>query len=223
MAQFILDAPPGQEFTTAQPVSDIRPIMPFSQFGVNSVYVYEQDFVQLRANFTPLAIDTAHPTIPNCYLALETNPQAVGRNDIVRWTRRYASVPTSFSHSGGTYPYTFPVILTGVNASSRLAPFSFSVASRVQVDFFHQSDPSTVAVIEPQRYVISTSPQSDATSPFGQPVVSNAIAFVPTIPDQPTYSGWVTAGVEIVPEASKLTSYWMGYIHMRETIYIKAH
>lgn len=219
MAQFITD----NDFTTAQPVSDVRSIMPFSQYAVNVAYVIEQDFVQLKANWTPLAIDSAHPTIPGYYLAIESNPVPAAVKQIVQWTRRYASLPASFSRSGGDYPYTFPAILTGVAASSRLAPFSFTVASRIQTDFFHQNDPTTIPTIEPQRYVISTSPQSDATSPYGQPVVTNPVAYIATIPNQPTYSGWITSGTEIVPEASKLTSNWMGYIHMRETIYIKAH
>lgn len=212
------------DFTTPAVASALRYSAPFVQYGVKDLYVVDQDFVIDAAFFSPLAIDTAHPTLSGFFLAMETPPVPVAFEGTVKWTRRYAKVPTNFSHAGGTYVYTFPVIFTGVNATSRLFAKPFSVNSRIQVDFFHQTDSTTVAVIEPQRYVISTSPNTDATSPYGEPVVTNpGFGVTPTIPDLTTYVGWVNSGTELVPEASKLTPNWMGYIHMRETIYIKAH
>lgn len=220
MSSFITDG----DFTTAQPVSDIRYIAPFSDLGVNTILVVDQDFVINRANYSPLAIDTPHPTLLGYFLARETDPQPVVVNDTVRWTRRYSQVPSSFSRPGGTYVYTFPVMWTGLNATSRLFPKPISVGSRIQYDFFHTSDPNSITIIEPQRYVISTSTNTDATSPWGEPVVTNAgFGVTPTIPDLATYQSWVVGGIEIVPEASKITPNWMGNIHMRETIYIKAH
>lgn len=211
------------DFSAAAVNSALRYSAPFVQFGVKDLYVVEQDFVIDAQFFTPLAIDTAHPTLANYFLAAETSPVPVAFEGTVKWTRRYAKVPTSFSHAGGTYPYAFPIIFTGVLSTSRLFAKPFSVNSRIQVDFFHAADSTTVAVIEPQRYINSFS-GFDATSPYGEPVVTNpGFGVTPTIPDLSTYVGWVAAGTEIVPEASKLTPNWMGNIHMRETIYLKAH
>lgn len=212
------------DFTTAQPVSDIRYVAPFSDLGVNTILVIDQDFCINRANFSPLAIDTAHPTLGGYYLARETDPSPVSINDTVKWTRRYAQVPSSFSRPGGTYPYTFPVLYTGVNDTSRLFAKPLTVNCRIQRDFFHTSDPDSITIIEPQRYVIATNPTQDATSPWGEPVVTDAgFSVTETIPSLTTYQSWVAGGIEIVPEASKITPNWMGNIHMRETIYIKAH
>lgn len=220
MANFITDG----NFDLAEAISDFRFSAPFVQYGVNTLYVVEQDFVINRNSFSPLAIDTPHPTLSGYFLAAETPMQPVALADTVRWTRRYSQVPSTFSHAGGTYPYTFPVMWTGLNDTSRLFPQNITVSSRVQVDFFHSIDSDSVPVIEPQRYVIATSPNTDATSPWGQPVVTNAgFGVTPTIPDLATYQSWIAGGVELVPEASKITPNWMGYIHMRETIYIKAH
>jgi hypothetical protein len=210
------------DFSTASAVSDYRFSAPFSQYGVNTLYVMDQDFVIDRASFVPLAIDTPHPILSDFYLAVETPMQPVSFAGTVKWTRRYAQVPASFSHAGGTYPYAFPILYTGVTSTSRLFSKPLTVNCRVQVDFFHSSDSTTVAVIEPQRYINSLS-GFDATSPYGEPVVTDpGFGVTPTIPDLSTYNSWVSGGIEIVPEASKLTPNWMGNIHMRETIYIKA-
>ena len=220
MPQFITDG----DFTTAQPVSAVRYSAPFSQYGINNLYVLEQDFVINVGQFAPLAIDTAHPTIAGFYLAVETPYQPTSLADVVRWTRRYASLPSSFSRPGGTYNYTFPVMYTGVNDTSRLFPKPLTVNSRIQVDFFRLSDPNTITVIEPQRYVIITSLDTDATSQWGQPVVTDAgFGLAATVPSLTTYKSWIATGTEIVAEASKITPNWMGNIHMRETIYVKAH
>ena len=211
------------DFSTASAVSDFRFSAPFAQYGINNLYVVEQDFVIDRASFSPLAVDTAHPTLAGFFLALETPMQPVAFAGTVKWTRRYAQVPASFSRPGGTYPYTFPVMFTGVTDTSRLFAKPLVVNCRIQVDFFHTSDPNTIAVVEPQRYINSFS-NVDATSPYGEPVVTNAgFGVTPTLPTLATYQAWIAAGVEIVAEACKITPNWMGNIHMRETIYVKAH
>lgn len=210
------------DFSTAGAVSDFRFSAPFAQFGVNTLYVVEQDFVIHRASFLPLAIDTAHPTLADYFLAIETPMQPVSKEGIVKWTRRYSKVPAAFSHAGGIYPYTFPILYTGVLNTSRLFSKPLSVNTRIQVDFFHTSDSTSVAAIEPQRYINSIS-GFDATSQYGEPVVTDpGFGVTPTVPDLTTYNSWVSGGIEIVPEASKVTPNWMGNIHMRETVYIKA-
>jgi hypothetical protein len=211
------------DFSTAANVSDIREYAPFSQYGINDLLVLEQDFVIARASYSTLAIDTTHPTIANYFLALETPYSAVAMKNTVQWTRRYAKVPSSFSRPGGTYPYTFPVLLTGDLTTSRLFAKPITVNARIQVDFFHTSDPNSIAIIDAQRYVLAFNPTIDATSPYGEPAVADAsFSLALTVPSYTTYAAWIAGGIEIVPEASKITPNWMGNIHMRETIYLKA-
>lgn len=212
------------DFTVAAVVSDFRYSAPFAQYGIKDFYVVEQDFVIARASFAPLDIGTAHPTLANYFLAIETPMQPVSINNVVRWTRRYSKVPANFSRPGGTYAYSFPVMLTGDLTTSRLFSKPITVNSRIQVDFFQTSDPDTITIIQAQRYVLAVSPTIDATSPYGEPVVSDAaVGLAPTTPTQTTYSAWIAGGIELVPEASKVTPNWMGNIHMRETVYLKAH
>lgn len=211
------------DFSTAHAVSGFRYSAPFAQFGINNLYVVEQDFVISEANFSPLAVDTAHPTLSGFFLALETPYAHVAIGNTVKWTRRYSQVPSSFSRPGGTYAYTFPVMLTGVLATSRTVAKPITVNARIQVDFFHTNDPDSISVTQPQRYFLAASPQSDATSPYGEPVVSDGSTFLAaTVPDYTTYTGWIAGGIEIVPEASKITPNWNGNIHMRETVNLKA-
>lgn len=218
MSDFLTDG----DFTTASAVSAFRYIAPFAQFGIKTLYVVEQDFVIDVASFSPIDVGTAHPTLAGYFLAIETPYQSVNPNNIVRWTRRYSQVPSSFSRPGGTYNYTFPAILTGDPTTSRFTTKPLTVNSRIQTDFFQTSDPDGITIINPQRYVLTTSPNSDATSQYGEPVVTNAAAFSGTTPSESTYNSWIAGGIELVPEASKITTNWMGNIHMRETIYVKA-
>jgi len=211
------------DFSTAANVSGYRYSAPFSQYGVNTLYVVEQDFVIAESAFSPLAIGTAHPTLTGFFLAVETPYQHTSLNNTVKWTRRYSKVPASFSHPGGTYAYTFPILLTGDLSTSRLFAKPLTVNARVQVDFFQTTDANSIAVIEAQRYVLATNPTIDATSPYGEPVVSDStFSTAATVPSYTTYFAWIAGGIELVPEASKITPNWMGNIHMRETIYLKA-
>jgi hypothetical protein len=211
------------DFTIATAVSDIRESAPFVQFGIATIYVIDQDFCIARAFYSPLAIDTAHPTLAGYFLAKESPYQPVSINHIVKWTRTYSKVPSNFSRPSGTMPYTFPAMLTGDSTTSRLAPKTMTVNARMQTDFFHTSDPDSITVIQPQRYVLAAHTDTDASSSeFGQPIVTNGAAFTETLPNVGAYKTMVATEIEIVPEASKITPNWMGNIHMRETLYIKA-
>jgi hypothetical protein len=161
------------------------------------------------------------------FLALETPMTPTAVANIMKWTRRYAQVPSSFSRPGGNFNYTFPVMINPagafVDTGSRLQPKTLTVSCRIQTTFAHTSDPDSIPVTEAQRYVLAAYPNTDATSPFGQPVVSDLTTFsIATTPSYDTYASWIASGIELVPEASKITTNWMGNIHMIETIYIKA-
>lgn len=219
MPDLLLD----NDFSVASPVSDLRFSAPLNQYGIPDLLISEQDFCIERSSFIPLAIDTPHPTLAGFFLASESPMQPTAVANIMKWTRKHCKVPASFSRPGGTYNYAFPAILSSSWAQSRQQPKTLTVASRIQTDFFHTSTPDSIPIIEAQRYIIAGRPGIDALGPQGQPCVSDAsFTTAVTDPSAATYLSWVAGGVEIVPEMSKVTPFWNGFIHMRETIYVKA-
>lgn len=58
-------------------------------------FLFEQDYVIERASFSPLALDTPHPDIPDAYLVEETPWEDIGGN-VVKWTRVYSKIPAAW-------------------------------------------------------------------------------------------------------------------------------
>jgi len=85
-APFYLDG----DWTTAAAAGNVRFEQPFA--GDKNDYVLVQDFMQFTANFTPLALNTAHPVYTTYFLVAESELQDTG-GGISRWTRKYAQVP----------------------------------------------------------------------------------------------------------------------------------
>lgn len=221
---------PNLKYTSGDfslPVAITAPMFskPFSDSGINIDYVLTQDFQMSLIDYVtngPLALDTPHDNYVDFLLTKEGNIMDIGGGK-VKWTRTYAKLPATFSVAGGTYPYTFPAFNTGALITGR-PPITLTVISRIQRDFFHQADSTTIPIIQPQRYVLTTFPTYDAISSlFGQPVVQDDTVFSPlTVPSLTDYQAMIAAGDEIVPEASRITANWNGNFHMRETIYLKA-
>ena len=82
------------DFTTAKQLGPTRQIMPFE--GVATVYVYEEDFTIYMSSYSPLALNTAHPTISSCYLVRQSTPEIIG-GQVCKFTRTYAKVPSAHS------------------------------------------------------------------------------------------------------------------------------
>lgn len=90
----------------------------------NEKVLFRQSFMQLAANYTALALDTAYtggvsygvPSSPTYYLVAEENfnDQRAG---ILQWDRVYCKVPTSYTDAE-EYVFTFPGFIQTVSGGS---------------------------------------------------------------------------------------------------------
>lgn len=155
--------------TVAQPVSVPQFTQPFD--GVAEDYVLTQDFMQLLANYTDLALNTPHPDYPTFYLVKEGPKQPQG-GGVVKWTRTYAQVPaTRYDYSTyaynligfqatGTYTSVDAAILALLTLGRRRVVKSLPCT--IQYDYFavdptatipgSYTDPSLIPVIQEFKY-----------------------------------------------------------------------
>lgn len=216
-------------FSTASAVGAARKSFPFD--GDNTSFIVDQDFMIAFASFTPLALNTAHPTFTTAYLVKESPLEDLG-GGIARWTRTYATIPASLD-SFETFNYRFigflgagtpPYSQYTVQVGDQRDPFTKTVVARVTADYFlcatgeTYETPTDIPVNEAQKYTFDGQPNSpieylvDAgTNPF-------ATATEPTLPD---YRDMVTDEDEIIAEDSTLER-WMGNIYVRKTRRVKA-
>lgn len=197
--------------------------------AINSDYVLEQDYVCNRDNFSPLALNTAHPDLPTYKLVSESPLQDVGCG-AVKWTRTYAQVPASWSEPAGNIAYTFIGQLpyqfvftpSSISKSGRL-PYSKVVPVRLQRDYFLVGTGGSYATAELIPLIAEqTYKQLDLIS--GLPIVSDFVFDSPpyALASIPTLTAYLAlVGSEIVTQASNVTR-WMGNIFCRETRYIIA-
>ena len=229
------------DFATAQPVSDLRYSATIPK--VATQYIFEQDFVQSRASFTPLAIGTAHGTFATFYLQQETPPQQTNIKDVVQWTRIYASVPathnlpTSLAYNFIGYYDTGSAAAPGRPQLSSVAP------ARIQFDYYRLDGVTYITeldipILQEQKYYAPGSnawntvalkiysegligySQASSTPQINYDLTHNLASAIPT---REAYEAWVTAGTEIVAVASQL-DLWLGFgnIVRRQTVYVRA-
>ncbi len=207
--------------------------------GVNIDYVLTQDFQQLKASYVSTALNTAHPTEADFILVSEGPRKDISGNRW-QWTRTYAKVPATYSQpQSTTYNFigfygTFGVGVTTATGRSRE---NLTVSARVQYDYFltgiggTYATPYLIPIIQETRYYAAFTgatvnntftdyigySQSAAVPQLAYPVPPALTAY----PSREVYEGWITAGTEIVAQASQVRR-WMGNIIERETIYTKA-
>jgi hypothetical protein len=147
------------DFTVAAPTGGKRFAWPIE--NVNVPYVFTQEFMQLEANFAPLALNTPHGTLTDYLLVAESERVAIG-GGLVRWLRTYAKVPASFAkyeQFAMSYPGLMTYTVSGVNQLGRAA-FTRSVLSMLAYDFF----------------IVDTSLSADAPPKY------KAVSNIPVIP-----------------------------------------
>lgn len=223
------------DFTVATPCS--LPVLSSPIPGLNEENVLRQDFMQLRKNFSPLALNTAHPSsgatpdFSAWKLVEEGERQDMGCG-VVRWTRTYAKKPSSHTEFE-TYGYNYIGFYGafGINTTSATGRqrFSFVARSKVVYDYY------LIAATGGDYTAVTDIPIIDATLYLvqaGSVLYTDYLADSPpfataTSPDRTTYEGWMTtdagtaSSFSIVAETSQLTR-WMGNIWQRRTRYIKA-
>jgi hypothetical protein len=211
--------------------------------GSSAAYVLRQDFVILLANWSALALDTAHGTYSDFKLVAE-GPRVDLGGGVCRWTRTYAKVPATWD-DWESYAYnfigrtgTFGINIETVTGRER---FTAVVPCRVRKEYFRcasgetYTTPGAIPVNRQLFYCYGN---------IGLPV---DYLFDATAPTNANYStmitdaatnGWSasvatqtidtdgdvtmgTAGGQIIAEDSRIVR-WMGNIWCRETRYVLA-
>lgn len=103
--------------------------------GVNTHYVGTQRWVQARANYSPLALDTAHPDSASFLLVKESEFEDLG-GGIQEWTRTYAAIPSQ-RIEGRSLAWELPGL--GMGGANAVTPIT-GVAGL-------GSDPNTVVTV----------------------------------------------------------------------------
>lgn len=225
------------------------PVLSQPFVGDSGFYVLNQEYQQFAENFTPLALNTAHPdaTYTAYKLVSESPNQDIG-NGIVKWTRTYAKVPTT-RNDYATISYNFVGFYGAIADIATVTSFpivgrnrfSNNVTCRIQYDFYlvdgtTYATPASIPTIIERRYYIPLGTISGGvfTATYTRDTLNDLATgkatdsiydkaswgnLVPTYPTLTEYLGWITAGTEIVAEPSQI-SRWMGNIYVRSTKYI---
>lgn len=216
-----------------------NPVFSAPLAGVNSQYVLRQDWQQPLANYTPLALNTAHPDYGTYYLVSEDNFQDLGGGQ-TRFTRTYAQVPSQYIEYGN-YAYNYigflPVsIYAGLFqiASDGRERFTDNSRAKFVTDFYmvgsggSYADANLIPEITLTIYRIGDTFGSTTNQyAFTDFLTYAALVATPTVPSREDYELLVTADAadltsfSITAENSRLTR-WMGNIWKREARYVKA-
>lgn len=236
------------DFTIAKATGVPLLTQPFA--GDKNYYVLTQEFVQFVENFTPTALNTVHPDAAySTYKLVSESPEQDIGNGVVKWQRTYAAPPAtrndyatiSYSFVGFYGTVTDIAIVSSFPVVGRNR-FSNNVTCRIQYDYYLVDGttyvtPLDIPVIQEQRYYIPKGTIAGAVfTPTYTRGTANDFAFgkptdliydkadwgnlVPSYPSTTEYIGYITAGTEIVAEASQL-SRWLGNYYVRSTKYIK--
>jgi hypothetical protein len=216
-------------FTTASAVGAARKSFPFD--GDNASFIVEQDFMVLFSSFSPLALDTVHPSIAAAYLVKESPLQDLG-GGVARWTRTYAKIPSSRSE-WSTITFNFPGYF-----GTRLPPYfqyyerigderdpwTATSVCRVLSEYFlcatgqTYETPQDIPIISRQLFTLDGRPDQPIDYLVNQTTNPLLSATEPTLPE---YMALVAAEDEIVAEDSTIER-WMGNIYERKTRYVIA-
>jgi hypothetical protein len=215
--------------TTAQVQGGARKSFPFE--GDVSSFIVEQDYMVNLANYSPLALSTAHGTYTSAYLVRESALENLGAG-VVKFTRTYAQIPASRSEYG-TFAYEFigflgvgtpPYSQYDVQVGDQRDPFLKVVVSRFLHEYFLCAPgqtyvtPDLIPVVPAQVYSFDGLPNNKAKYLVDAATNPLASQTDPTLPD---YRTLVTNEDEIVAEDSTIER-WMGDIYVRSTRYVKA-
>jgi hypothetical protein len=182
----INDDPNGDNWTTAVEIGTTPRISyPLQSIGSTTAIIYERDFVIASGSWSPLALDTADGTYSSAYLFEETEPQEIG-GGIVQWTRRFGTVPssfTSYSYESYTFPGYYDSYETDTNFRS---PQPKMAAAKLNYTFMKTADPYTDFAVGTQTLTISNSR-------------GEIVDYVDsgTTPSYSTYTGYVSGGTTI--------------------------
>lgn len=207
-------------FTTASTSGAARFSLPIE--GDTTTTMFEQDYMVTFANYTPLAVGTAHVTYTTHYLLRESGLEDMG-GGIAKFTRTYCKVPANRTEYE-TYSYNFigfwpiPSIFgLGGNGRDR---WSETVLSRID---YHYTLATPPAVIPAQQYFILGYPSQKTDYIFYASNINDsadANGALTVEGYQALIAAYTDLSIDgIVAEDSRI-SRWNGNIYERATRYI---
>ncbi len=216
MSDIILDG----DFTVATVMGPPRFSPAFERD--TTLYVLEQDYLQLESSFAPLALNTAASGYADFLLVSESQHEAqIG--GVVKWTRTYAKrPPTRNEYSSLSYNFiglygTFGVNIVAITGRDR---FTKTVNMREQWDFFlipaDYATPELIPTIPALKYTYGASATILADYLADSPPFTAA-----STPSRTTYENLVATGQEIAARDSILVP-WKGNFWIRKSSYIVA-
>lgn len=135
------DSPAGDNFKNAVNMTrDPRLEYPIRQDLTARIFL--EDYCQRPDYFVPTALDTPHPVHVDAYLIAETNPKPMSSGGLVKFTRRYATVPADRTEYT-TANFSFPAFkATSAATAEQRASFSETCVARVLYSYKLTKDPS---------------------------------------------------------------------------------
>lgn len=231
-------------FTLKWPIGKARVSYPIP--GDVATYILEQDYMQLKANYSAAALNTTHYTAmgagsptdggsggdSTAYLVSIGTHEDLGEG-VVRWTETYSTKPAdrneyeSFAYNFIGYYGVFGINVTTVTGRDR---FTQSVTSRLAFKYYIPgvdggiTTAADIPLIEAQEYIYGSTTNNVDYLADAPPFASA------TSPSRTAYEAVVAGGSgigtgagtgEIVAEQS-IVRRWQGGIYERVTRYIKA-
>ena len=186
--------------------------------GDSATTQFEQDYRVTFANYSPLAIGTAHGTLTTHYLLRESPLEDMG-GGIAKFTRTYCKVPANRSEYE-TFSYNFigfwiPPSVGGIGSQGR-DRFTQTVLSRIDYAYALTTPP---AMILAQQYTIASDATLKLDFLFYAANINDSNLSVEAYQTyiSSTHTNIATQG--IVAEDSRI-SRWQGTIYERATRYI---
>jgi hypothetical protein len=202
------DSPGGDNFKNpVQMTRDPRLEYPIRQDL--SAMIYVEDYCQRPDYFVPTALDTPHPVHVDAFLIAETNPKPLSSGGLVKFTRRYATVPGNRTEYTTTN-FSFPAFkATSATATELRAAFSETCVAKVLYSYKLTSDPTQDLVFSPKFQPLDAD--------------ENACNFVAddTTPTKAAYEADVAAGVFIQSAQTKVRR-WRGNIWELQNLQVGA-
>lgn len=231
----------GLTSAAACSLPEFFPVLP----STTAEYAFRQDFMQLRANFAPTAMDTAHPSAGltpdySDYLLVREDVRRDVGGGLVRWTRTYAKKPADYDDFE-SFAYQFigfagnfqSVVVSGAGVGAGAGSVLVTgrprrtqiVSSRIANAFFHvggsgePATPADITLIKAQRYLTT-----GASAGYDVDFITDAVGPIPaTDPSRTDYDTLVTDETEIVAEDSRLERlFGSGNFWVRKTRYVVA-
>ena len=200
------DAPSTDWETATEITAAPRIIYPIAQN--DSAIIYERDYVQNEADWSPLAMDTADGTFVDAFLVEETITNQIG-GSLIEWTRRFATVPDNWTEYDQRM-FQFPGYYNDPDTGGFRAPMNKNATVEVRNSYYLTTDPYTD--FDVSSYVFESKDGKGVVLSYVGPSTSPSIS---------TYQGLVT-GEDLINIAHSTLERYAGNIWVQKIPKTKA-